>query len=62
MSRKLREWLNGDQGSKVSRKGVKWAVSIAPEKLSNTGDVRQLNVPGSLSRSRRLTLEPELKS
>lgn len=57
-----REWLNGDQWSKVLRKGVKWAVSMASEKLSNTGDIGQLNFPGSLNRSRRLKLVPELKS
>lgn len=39
-----------------------WAVSIAAEKLSNTGDVRQLNVPGNLSRGRKLILESKLKS
>ena len=44
------------------KKGVWWAVSIAAEKLSNTGDVRPFNVPGDVSRGRKLTLEPELKS
>lgn len=60
-SENRREWHNANKGSKISKNTVWWVGSIAAEKSSNIGDVKQLNVPGNLNKGRMLILKPELK-